>query len=209
MNNKIPKWYNSFSVYTSFCSELLDISNKITSMTFEERYQDPFKIVKPVIDISTLISRIVPFKTNESNNTVTITNDENIDYLTNYLSYVGVDLRATISTYNDLLFKLGGLRNKYEHVPHLVNSKYAGGSNNASDVMFEIPNRNNGTVYRVMIATDDVEELIVDISNIIFKVVKHIVDDIEQNHIEYIVYPYYTHLKKIKNKISDYILAHQ
>lgn len=202
MNNSIPEWYNSFSIYVEFYNELVNIYKKVSSMTLEERFSDPFSIVRPIADMSTLISRIIPFTIHESTRTVSIVNDENLDYLTEYLSFVGIDLRDIVSQRNELLFKLGAIRNKYEHVPHSVKSKYVSGSNDASDVVFDMQMRSNNTPYSEIIGTDEIAFLIEDISEVISKVAKHIMQDIEQNHSEYRDYPYYKLLEGVSNKVN-------
>jgi hypothetical protein len=205
MNNVIPEWYSSFSVYIDFYNEMLSIYKKITKMSFTERYEKPFEVVKPIVNISTLISRIVPFRINENSKSVSVVDGENIDYLSTELSFVGNDIRQLISQYNTLLFELGAIRNKYEHIPHFVKARYVGGSNNASDVIFEIPSRNNGSIYKVTIATDDIEDLMVNISEIIFKVANYIVSDVEANYPEYLDYPYYKMLKTVVLKSNKFI----
>lgn len=168
MNDKYD-WINS--VYTYF--KILDKINqqfKILLRTTEHE-----EIEEQFFYLCVDLLRIIPFKPNEKDNTVSLSQNDGICLLKDDIIFVIEDLNKILQDNANTFIKIKRIRNKYEHEPHNVNSVFSTGHTSFSAM---------GFYYRTDLITLNSMELtyiIYDLNKLMNKIEKLICEVEEKN----------------------------
>ncbi len=201
---------NSLSVYFQL---LYDVNQQTVLLCKEEENEDPFRKNKRLLDVTHNILLILPVtlrnvKTDSckkdklslllENNPypdkeLKVQKRDGLFLLSKDILYLEQELADIINNHRNLLIGLKMLRNKIEHVPHIVNdvSIVCSGSSFYSGYTINEPNKET---INIVVDVKDVWDLLCDINSLASKMQKDVISfSIEENLIDH---PYCIRLKR-------------
>ena len=161
---------NNLCVYLKLCYDANKTLLRLCSnLTF---YSNLNTTSEDFIYISSCLCRIISFHSlSKSRKAVLSQYNESIISFSNEFSFLNDDIIDLFTTHNDILYRIKKLRNKSEHSPHEMNTKFIlTGNNKYCSIEFEIDSE------LIYIDTNEIMKLLTSL-NIIFDKMINILSD--------------------------------
>lgn len=195
------KWINSIGVYFFI---LEDINNKLQNL-IKNKFDNVEEVEILFFDIAVNLNRIIPMKYKK------ISYNDGILKLSKYLDFLKEDYNKLYETFSEELITINDVRNKFEHVPHVIKWVNYLGSNLSKCITFineeynyDILEGNNELIekreqknekLKWQIDTDVFAKIVIEIDKIFTKIQKKL-EEYFKNNIKALNHPY---IKKLIN----------
>lgn len=202
------KWINGIGVYFFL---LEDINEKLYNL-ITCKYNNVEEIEILFFNLVVNINRLIPMKHRE------ISYNDGILKLSKYFDFLNSDFSKIYDNYSDELIVMNDVRNKFEHVPHIIKwTNYIGG-NSFKKIRFindeynnDIIEGNNGSIEKRkrnkeklewIVDTNEIIKIVVDV-NIVFIKIQNKLKNYFENDKDALEYSY---IKKINSiNLTKYI----
>ncbi len=195
------KWINGIGVYFFLLEEVNETLFKL--ITYKYNNVEEIKIL--FFDLVVNINRLIPMKGRK------ISYEDGILRLSKYFDFLNDDFSKIYDDYSNELINMNDVRNKFEHVPHVIKwTNYIGGST-FKKIRFINEEYNNDIIecnessiekrkkrrekLEWVIDTNEIIKIMIDINNIFIKIQYKLKNYFENNKVA-LEYPY---IKKINS----------
>lgn len=195
------KWINGIGVYFFM---LDDINSKLRKL-IQDKYETVEEVEVLFFDIAVNLNRLIPMKRKK------ISYKDGILKLSSHFHFIENDYNELYNSHSQELIEINDVRNKFEHVPHIIKWTNYLGSNSFKKINFINEEYNTDIIegnidsvrlrekrkekLRWEIDTDELVSIVIDINKIFVKIQDKL-KDYFKNNIDALDHPY---IKKIVN----------
>ena len=196
------KWINGIGVYFFLLEEINEKLYKLITY----KYDNVEEIEILFFDLVVNINRLIPMKFRK------ISYNDGILKLSDFFDFLKDDFSSIYDNYSDELINMNDVRNKFEHVPHIIKwTNYLGG-NNFKKIRFINEEYNTDIIegkrksveerkrkkerLEWIVDTNEIIKIIVEINNVFIKIQNKIKNYFKDNK-EALEHPYIKRLNSI------------
>lgn len=164
--DKKDKWVDGIRIY---CETLLEVNKQILKLVAMDCIDSNGNMEKIFIDISQNIIRLVPCNIPRNTHDVVLNINEGILDFIFELEFLKSDYEIMFSNNKETLYKIKFIRNKTEHIPHMLRARSSGSGNTSfSDIKFEFEEE------KVKIDSKSIIKIVIELNSIFKKIISRL-----------------------------------
>lgn len=202
------KWIKNIGVYFAILKEINEDLLKL--IKYDSNYNEKIELL--FFEIAVNLNRIFPLKYKK------ISDDDGILKLKKYIDFLKTDYKNIYYTYKDSIITINDVRNKFEHVPHIIKwHQYVG--NNKEKTLWFINDEYNSDIIEGnekeiekkekknerlewKINTDMFVEIVISLDKVFIKI-QNKLNNYFKDNMEALTHPYISNILNLN--ISKYI----
>ncbi len=202
------KWIKNIGVYFAILKEINEDLLKL--IKYDSNYNEKIELL--FFEIAVNLNRIFPLKSKK------ISDDDGILKLKKYIDFLKTDYKNIYYTYKDSIITINDVRNKFEHVPHIIKwHQYVG--NNKEKTLWFINDEYNSDIIEGnekeiekkekknerlewKINTDMFVEIVISLDKVFIKI-QNKLNNYFKDNMEALTHPYISNILNLN--ISKYI----